>query len=412
MESSEKGFGPVLSKWEVALIGLSPLLIFFAADSTFNMQTLLPLTALLLVGFVLKARNAALDKRNLILSIALMASCAVSLLLCVIVSPVAVNGTSIIRLGYAAMIILYFFLVVSRNYRWDQIRWILNANVACGAFIALGVLLRSQSLGGQSGKIAVTNIWGVALETNYLGALLAFTLVLGVCLFRFARGAGKKCLLAAACCVIFAGIFFTGSRAALLGALLGLICLVVYYLLQRGQGSSVLGKLVLVVLVIAGIIVTLQLADLLPTWYLDRFFRNSYADESNTERLRIWAFGFQGFLGRPVMGYGIGNFNYYFRHGLGYSSTTVVAHNTYLDILIDIGLVGSAVFFALAFGRLRGFHRSGPILALVVVAFFTALIVGGERTFFFWNSIVILNLLSRYLKANKDDRDLRGLFGG
>ena len=400
--------GPGLSRWEVFLIGSSPLMIFFALDGNFNMQSLLPQVILLVLGFLSKCRDFKLDRRNMALAIFSIGSCALSSVSCLMLNTDAVTNKTLMRLCYVVVIVVYFYVVVNRTYTTAQLRWIVVANVVCGAIIAAAVLLRMQS--GATGKIAVATVFGSIVEENYMGALLAFELILGVSLVRFAKGMKFKALFAALCVVIAAGLFYSGSRGAFIGSLVGICVMLLCYLVQRRKESAVANKLLTVALlaVCAGIV--LSSLDLLPSWYLDRYLNNSYSDSSNSERLKYWAFGLQGFFKRKLFGYGVGNYSYYLMEQFNYTNDTVVAHNTFLDVLIDTGIVGACLFCALVCRGMRGLHHIGPLVALFVTGFFVAFIVGGERTFFLWNSIVLLNLLCAFLREHPNDRNLVGIF--
>jgi O-antigen ligase len=124
-------------------------------------------------------------------------------------------------------------------------------------------------------------------------------------------------------------------------------------------------------------------------------FTNSLDDNSNADRLILWKNGFNGFLNRPFLGYGVGNFNYYVRL-IFPQHKVVVAHNSFLDILIDVGIIGFGVFAVMVYKNIKCIFKEGKVFIPLFVCFlFTALIVGGERTFFFWNDIIILTLISK-----------------
>jgi len=68
----------------------------------------------------------------------------------------------------------------------------------------------------------------------------------------------------------------------------------------------------------------------------------------------VWRMGFQAFIQRPLMGYGTASFPTAVRTRVGYG---VVAHNTYLTILVEQGMVGflpwATMFVAVFFQMLR-----------------------------------------------------------
>ena len=205
-------------------------------------------------------------------------------------------------------------------------------------------------------------------------------------------------------------ILLTGSRAAIVALAVGIAIFVVQNVLS-GKVSlfAKIGIVALVFLFVA--VIVLNADSILPRNLYDRIFVSSYADSSNAHRLELWSFGLEGFLRRPFFGYGIGNYNYYVINVLGMTQhTVVVAHNTYLDALLDLGIVGLLPILALVLGRLKGVARSKVLFPAILSTLFTALIVGGERTFFFWNAIVILTILIGFAGKSGGNGSLESLF--
>lgn len=389
---------PPLSRWERWLIGFSPLMIFIAWDDNFNMQVMAPIAVVLLFGYLVKSRGRFTDAYSFRLCLLIMGSCSVSLLTALLLDIDAITSSSIVRLAYTAMILVWYYVIADRLYSVDDVKRILLCNVFCGVIIAAGVLLRY--VGGADGKIAVINIWGVPVEENYMASLLAFQFILAAAFVCHSKKSLAKLLSLACMIVICAGMLFSGSRAALLGAIFALLAMIVVYFIQGGAGRLVFRVVAIVLIGIAFFYLMDFIHDYIPTWYLDRFFRNDYLDSSNSQRIEYWLFGLEGFLSRPLFGYGVGNWSYYVDQNSSFpTSGVVVAHNTYLDALIDVGVIGFALFAILILRRFKGAYRSSAFISLLIVAFFTSFIVGGERTFFFWNSVALLSILAQCFRS-------------
>lgn len=384
-----------LTKGEQYIFGFSSLLIFIAWDGCFNMQVLTPVAVFLAFRYFTGANGRSVDLVSARLILLLAGSASFSLLISLFITPEVISMQSIGRLLYTVFIIIFFVIMTERKYNISAVRRVLLCNIISGAVLGLSVFVRHLS--GATGKIGVLTIWGVQVEQNYMSALLCFDLVLSLIMVFHTKEIIRKGVLLAFGCCIFLGIFYSGSRAAMLGSILSVALLLLYYLFS-GSAKYIVFRL----LTVAAIIMLIAFAALLfnadsASWYIERFFQNDYNDMSNQYRLQYWRFGVMGILYRPLFGYGIGNFNYFVREELGsFHGDVVVAHNTYIDYLLDIGVVGTALLAVLVLRKVwsRNMFRSGELTALMFAAFFTSFIVGGERTFFFWNSLVLLSMIA------------------
>jgi O-antigen ligase len=86
-------------------------------------------------------------------------------------------------------------------------------------------------------------------------------------------------------------------------------------------------------------------------------------------RFRLWRAGMHAFSDRPVMGYGTASFKHAITPELGYTAQT--AHNSYLSVLVEEGLIGLLLFlFMLSMVFLDAFRlpRLERRFALVLLA--------------------------------------------
>lgn len=387
---------PNASVWECALLGFSALLAFVAWDNNFNMQVLAPTIILLAIGYFAKTRGSFADKRMLQICILILGVCAIGMLNSLALDDKIISTKSIIRFSYISLILLFFYVAVDRHYTRQGINLLVLGNISAGTAISVGVI--GRYLSGASGKIAITNIWGIPLEENYMASLLAFELVLSVIAIRYTKDTTRKIALCVSTSVILLGIMLSGSRAALLGGLAGVTLFLFLYLIGGSVTGFVVRLLGLLILAAGVFFIIATVNNMVPVWYLDRFFHNSYFDSSNMQRLRYWSFGIQGYFNRPLFGYGIGNFAYYVNlQPWSGGGDVVVAHNTYIDALVDTGILGFILFAVLVIRNFKSGWKSPAFVALLFVAFFTSFIVGGERTFFFWNSVIMLSIFGRYI---------------
>lgn len=381
------------------------------------MQVMLPVTLLLFFGYITKTNGGFADSKAVRLMLAILGSAALSMLSCLVLSPEAISSTTIVRFFYFATILVYFVVATDRSYNQTDVRFIISGNIVCGVIIALVVLLRYVA--GATGKVTVVSVWGVDIEENYTAALLAFDCILAILAFVRTKEIHFRLILLVAFLIIVFGIAYTGSRAALLSTFLSLGVMLLGLVFASGvDGVFLRLPATLAVLAVLLLFLVPGALDSLPAWYVDRFFNNSYIDGSNIERIQLWLNGLSGFLERPLFGYGIGNFAYFTRTVFfsmqGYG--VVVAHNTYIDTLVDLGLVGFALVFIFIFRKLNFCValRSFEFVSLAIVMVATSFIVGGERAFFFWNALVVLSMLSQVRRPEEihESLDLAGRANG
>lgn len=165
--------------------------------------------------------------------------------------------------------------------------------------------------------------YGVFNDPNDLGLALVVAVP-----FLIQRLFEKKFLLAAVCLpVLLYGIYLTNSRGAMLALLAAIFTFFVLY--YRSKKGMILG------LILAGVIVVLG-----PS----RMAEISAGESSAYGRLEAWYEGFQMFKSAPLFGVGKGMFTDY--HYL-------TAHNSYMLVLAELGLMGTVFFTGLFYFPLQ-----------------------------------------------------------
>lgn len=141
--------------------------------------------------------------------------------------------------------------------------------------------------------------------------------------------------------VMLTAIVLTGSRGGMLGALAGLTVLV----------TGVRGWHTRLKLISIGLIVVLALFIIpLPSQLVVRFSPTNVMQSGGAGRLAIWQVGWSAFLERPFAGYGYDNFAYayeLFRMQFPQTGYFIrefqVAHNIYLQALVELGILGGVI---------------------------------------------------------------------
>lgn len=72
---------------------------------------------------------------------------------------------------------------------------------------------------------------------------------------------------------------------------------------------------------------------------------SSEADASTVDRLRLITWGFEWFKQQPFLGHGIDNYRVVLHEFRSDYSISYYAHNNYVEMLVDVGIIGTALFY-------------------------------------------------------------------
>ena len=235
----------------------------------------------------------------------------------------------------------FLFLIVFAAVRTrEQLLWVVGAFVI-GAFLSgvYGLIVpppaadigRLAGAGGDPNETAAAMVAGLSLATALAIALR------GKPLARMAAGAaGVICMLA---------LFLTSSRGGLIALAVALIAAV--FLGGRRRGT-------MLVAATGAILVTVfYFATIAPESVRERVIH----PEGGTGRVDIWTVGWRMVRDNSIQGIGSGNFatssiHYLLEPGVLLRDdfivdTPKVAHNTYLQVLAELGIVGFALFMTI-----------------------------------------------------------------
>jgi putative inorganic carbon (hco3(-)) transporter len=236
-----------------------------------------------------------------------------------------------------AMLFLIVFAAVRTR---DQLLWVVGAFVI-GAFLSglYGIVVppppqdigRLAGAGGDPNETAAAMVAGLALATALAVAMRGKPLVRTACV-----AAGVICMLA---------LFLTSSRG-------GLVSLAVALLAAVALGGRRRGTM-LVAAVCAVLVTVFYFATIAPDSVRERVTH----PEGGTGRVDIWTVGWRMVQDNAIQGVGSGNFSTSSIHYLLQPGallrddfivdTPKVAHNTYLQVLAELGIVGFVLFITI-----------------------------------------------------------------
>ncbi len=234
---------------------------------------------------------------------------------------------------YVQLLVLVYLL-------WDlyatptRIRAGLQAYVL-GAYVAIGSIVFNLLM-GQAGPVNRYTVTGFNADTA--GLLLAIGMPiawgLGLLQMRQGRGGLLRWLNLTYMPLAFLGIALTATRTALL-ATLPAILLAIASLARLSPRR----RLFIGLLAVAGV---LAVVPLIPQTSVERFLTTSSEISSGAlgGRGHIWSMGLKTYAQHPVLGVGAGAF----RTAVGIGK---VAHNTFISILVELGIVGITLFLGI-----------------------------------------------------------------
>jgi O-antigen ligase len=249
----------------------------------------------------------------------------------------------------------FLFLIVYAAVRTrDQLLWVVGAFVI-GAFLSGVYGLIVPPPAADIGRLA-----GAGGDPNETAAAMVAGLALATALGMAMRGrpfVRTACFVAAIICML--ALFLTSSRGGLIALAVALIAAV--FLGGRRRGTMLAAAL-------AAVLVTVfYFATIAPDDVRERVTH----PEGGTGRVDIWKVGWRMVENNTIEGVGAGNFptssiHYLLEPGKLVRDdfivdTPKVAHNTYLQVLAELGIVGFVLFMTiLLFGLVCAFkaHRA------------------------------------------------------
>ncbi len=272
-------------------------------------------------------------------------------------------GTAISTAFRLAQGILLVFVVVSAVSRPQHLRWIVWGFIVGALLTALSGLTGATHAEQVSPLTDTTRLEGGIGDPNELAALLVPALVIAGFLLVAIRGALRRWFVFGLVGVVAIALFLTESR----GGLVALGSTLVFVPLFAGP---VRARALTLVLTVAGVGIVYY-GLIAPPEALARI--TNFTAGGGTGRTDLWGIATNMIKDHPVLGVGAGNFqlvepSYALGNiNLGQVSLVVdtpkVAHNTYLNVIAELGIIGMIPFLAVLLGAVIAAVRSVRALA-------------------------------------------------
>ena len=266
--------------------------------------------------------------------------------------------TSVQRFALNFTLFPIAFVAVTRR---QHVLWLVGAFVA-GAFTAAAFGI-AQGTATDPG--ATERLGGAGTNPNQLGSYLVVAMVFTAVLSANSLWSPRaRVALAGVASLAALCVFLTVSRGALIGMLVAM--LIAPFAIGRARRGAAVAA---IVLALGGTFA--YFAAVAPESAVTRI--TSPEEDGGSGREDMWRVGWRMVLDNPAIGVGAGNYperaaDYLLRPGASERDTYIldekkVAHNVYLTVLSELGVVGLTIFLALIALSLRAAWRAAEVFA-------------------------------------------------
>jgi O-antigen ligase len=336
---------------DVVLYGIASLLLFcplaFGAVEPWAIFTLQSVTTILFMVWMFAQMRA--DQPAILWTPIFPPMLAFLGLICIQLLP----GISSYRHATYSGLLLYVayglacFLITQTLTRTTHIRKLATAAAVYGTAVAMFAVLQSLRSNGKLYWLRTPRfggwIYGPYVNHNHYAGLMEMLVPIPL-VFAFSRYARGKERWAAASAAAFMGatIFLSGSRGGMIAFALQVAFFLCFLFRERtaGRAAFIMTTFLVVALVsiawIGGSDVTARLSTI---------SASKHSELSNDIRFKINRDSLHMFAKRPILGWGLGTFETVYPQFRSFYTDLLVdkAHNDYLQLLAETGVVGFAI---------------------------------------------------------------------
>lgn len=290
------------------------------------------------------------------------------------------------HLGTHILMLMLVYVIEHYNINIDMFNNILNMYYLSSIFMCLLELLFHGPFQGIDSRQVIT-LPGVSHtdDPNALAAIFAVALTLSLYRVIFKQKYVEVLVIVLS---TFA-ILLTGSRAGII-TMLGVLFFNIYFYMINSPCQLSRKIFVICVMLIVCILSYNIIINNLPSSVFERLFIKGYGDGSG--RVTLWNETFECFKKYPVF-------------GAGWGGKYIRTHNTFLSMLLDIGIVGLLFFIIFILGLyLR--NRKNCIIAnlILVAALIPSIFIEAITLRYLWNSFIISLIATKIYKKKEGDK--------
>jgi O-antigen ligase len=233
-------------------------------------------------------------------------------------------------------------------------------------------------IGGDSRAYGITN------NPNSLGTMSAICLLCGYYLFEIIKNKFIKILNAFIEISCIYTVIISGSRSSIILLIINILMIVFIFKNKHKK------ELIISLFFIIFIIIVFGYENKIPG--INRLINEGIGED----RLSLWSIAIEMFRQKPLIGWGYGVTNL----GLQiYNKLIMAFHNSYLSVLVEMGIIGASAFFIYVFNNIIKMlmklkkigNRNYNIVILILINYLFVFgaenginSVGGMEGFSFW----------------------------
>lgn len=309
-----------------------------------------------------------------------------------------------VLLSYIAWFGFYFCALMMPCSKSD-IKLIINSfiigAIACSLLV---LIIKHEYIYEGSGRYTIQFFNNEEIDPNYLAEFLIIGGALSVSkLLLRKKTLLDIILLVAGTLIITIAIFYTGSRAGVLAYIVSLFGIFIKLCFNNRDMISI--RKVIVFMTIA-IVVLIIVALVIPREIYDRIFEMNLNDGSNSLRVQHWLNALKCWSMQPIFGYGPALTKELMMSIMNHNGD---AHNTYLTLLLQFGLVGFLMFFLLFIDVLKGlFNKENLVFLFILLGqVMASFIIANHLGISLWMTLLLCNYVSREYKEKRKEGALK-----
>lgn len=263
---------------------------------------------------------------------------------------------------YYLFMVLAFFLL-EREKDWERF---FQASIIAGLLMSVYGLAQLFDIPGvininvrSAGEGGLARIQGTLGNPAYVSVYLLFVSFYALYLLSKEKNIWKKIFYISSLAVFAFAFISTQTRGTFLGLAVGVFFAFAFLLwkLPERRPKIIIAAVMVFLILAGGTLVYFRDADFLQGLPGARLLTISIFERNAQTRFWTWGSAWQGFLERPLLGWGPENFSWVFdkyfdtRHFIGINVPTETwfdrAHSIYFDYLTETGILGLAAFLSI-----------------------------------------------------------------
>lgn len=281
--------------------------------------------------------------------------------------------------------VILFILLTSLELNDREARWILNGFVIASIFYSIMIIL--YRINNPTTYIhSRIVILGSEIDPNYIGLPLIVSFSI---LFYEVLHQDKKILKVLEILILTLAVLLTSSRGNFLSLMVCAILNILFFF--KSHTLAWYKKMAILVATIIVFFAFYNFASSSYNSYLMRILSFSSDDISNG-RYTLWSEAFDLWWDYPILGGGF--------EALG-RAVNKGAHNTYIQILCDTGIVGLILFISFLFSFVRQSFKNNKCLCISLIGLLChSFFLGAISSRCFWVTLIMIVMIINYDEAN------------